>query len=132
MRLLSPGTLLHADDRTLLGVHCFGDTGTPTLSPAVGPTHGANPPVRPLASPVQILVLRMARENRSWGYRRTHGELVGLGHRVAASSASSLIDHPGHRPPTAEPRQSRPADRSTQPAGRVDDQSTGRSRRNDA
>ena len=44
----------------------------------------------PVAQSIRALVLQMAQENPRWGYRRIHGELVGLGHRVAASTVWGL------------------------------------------
>ncbi|MGH3702847.1 MAG: hypothetical protein ACRDQY_26060 [Pseudonocardiaceae bacterium] len=33
-----------------------------------------------------LLALRLAAENSSWGYRRIHGDLAGLGYPVAATT----------------------------------------------
>ena len=47
---------------------------------------------------IRTLVLRMARENSSWGYRRVHGELLVLGVKVAASTVWEILREAGIDP----------------------------------
>jgi hypothetical protein len=43
-------------------------------------------------------VRRFATENPDWGYRRIHGELAGLGHRVAPSTVWQILHRAGFDP----------------------------------
>src|SRR6266487_1208569 len=47
---------------------------------------------------IRALVLRLARENPEWGYRRIHGELAGLGVKVAASTVWEILKASGIDP----------------------------------
>jgi putative transposase len=40
----------------------------------------------PVTTEVRALVLRLAGDNPTWGYRRIHGELCRLGYRIGAST----------------------------------------------
>jgi transposase len=52
----------------------------------------------PVHRSVRSAVLRLARENESWGYRRIHGELAGLGIRVAPSTVWQVLKNAGIAP----------------------------------
>jgi transposase InsO family protein len=52
----------------------------------------------PTVRSIRTLVLRLARENSSWGYRRIHGELLVLGVKVAASTVWEILTDAGIDP----------------------------------
>ncbi|MGC9671304.1 integrase core domain-containing protein [Planosporangium sp. 12N6] len=47
---------------------------------------------------IRTLVLRLARENSSWGYRRVHGELLTLGITIAPSTVWEILREAGIDP----------------------------------
>ena len=52
---------------------------------------GHRGPGRPrTAGEIEALVLRMAEENRDWGYRRIQGALSNLGHKMARSTIADI------------------------------------------
>jgi transposase InsO family protein len=54
---------------------------------------------RPSTLPaIRRLVLQLAGENPTWGYRRIHGELVGLGYRLAPSTIWLILKQAGIDP----------------------------------
>jgi transposase len=90
LRLVSPRTLLRWHARLV----------------ARGWSYPRRQPGRPpVAQSIRALVLRMARENPRWGYRRIQGELVGLGHPIAASTVWTILKKAGLDP---APRRSGP------------------------
>ena len=47
---------------------------------------------------IRLLILRLVRENPSWGYRRIHGELATLGIKTAASTVWEILKAEGIDP----------------------------------
>ncbi len=62
-------------------------------------TYPRRGPGRPRTDPaIRALVLEMARDNPSWGYRRIHGELTGLGYKLAPSTVWQILKDAGIDP----------------------------------
>jgi putative transposase len=62
-------------------------------------TQAKRPPGRPPTSAeLRRLVLRLANENPTWGYRRIHGELMRLGHSITASTVWQILKAAGANP----------------------------------
>jgi transposase InsO family protein len=85
-RIVTPQTLLRWH-RQLVARHW-------TYPPKVKPAGG-----RPrTAVVIRDLVIRFAKENPNWGHRRIHGELVGLGYRVAPATVWNILQKAGLDP----------------------------------
>ena len=62
-------------------------------------TYPRRAPGRPRTGlPVRRLVLEMARDNPTWGYRRICGELTVLGHKIAPSTIWEILKEAGLDP----------------------------------
>ena len=64
-------------------------------------------PGRPaIPAGLRALVIRLATENPTWGYRRIHGELAGLGYQIGASTVWTILHTAGIDP---SPRRAGPS-----------------------
>ena len=81
-RLLAPGTLL-AWHRRLIKRNW---------------TYSSRPGRPGTSQQIRELALRLAQENPAWGYRRVHGELCRLGHRVSEATVQRILRTRRRRP----------------------------------
>ena len=47
---------------------------------------------------IEALVVKMARENRDWGYRRILEALLNLGHRIGRGTVANILENNGIEP----------------------------------
>ena len=71
-------------------------SGSSQLRKALGPPR--------MDQELEALVVRMARENRSWGYDRIVGALVNLGYRISDQTVGNILKRHG-LPPASERKQ---------------------------
>jgi hypothetical protein len=100
-RLVTPGTLLAWHRRLIQRTW----------------THPGKPSRPPASKEIRDLVLRLARENPSRGYRRVHGEPSRPGHHLSAATARPILRASSTRPgpitlPPTSPRSKSSADPS--------------------
>src|SRR5205823_194902 len=87
-KIVTPDTML-GWHRTCVAQKCDGSTQR-------------KPPGRPtIDQEVEALVVRMAQENRSWGYDRLVGALANLGHTVSDQTVGNILKRHG-LPPAPE------------------------------
>ena len=60
-------------------------------------TYPSRPGRPPVGQEIRDLVLRLAGENPTWGYRWVHGELIRLGHQVSEATVRRILRSRGCR-----------------------------------